>query len=432
MCLLSSCSLSSRRMHREANERKAQEPYGGHTTPAQEYVGEILSYLVQVVLGKAGRVSQRADWTTTGIHEQLDLDNIYKIMTDPELNRGDVMVLDANILDLSQVLYTYDENLSLSKGQFGLLNIYPAPEFLAVRLLLVQKLNRKEKIHLEPLLERKEMLFNEEIPVTEEDLVATQLTAEEMRLIRDVLKKEPVIYLYLQNPFLVEALYDLGLLEMDGFVQRSIEMANYKAYPCRSSDTSSDSDAVNIAILPSLTMEFYAGESSADYPPYGFRPTDFLVKMIHKLRNEILSCAEGMMKKDMAKTESGAADVIARRWHALWDKVVQKRISFCIEDQRPLVIYPENARRVVRDVCPQADFAVILLGKNVYLALSMDSGTDTLPAVKWNYVDISDVKHSQFQEECEQVARFICAKLKTDLSNIAHVSQNVKKIGSPP
>jgi len=38
----------------------------GELTPAQEYAGEILSYLLQVVLGREGDPRNREEWATRG------------------------------------------------------------------------------------------------------------------------------------------------------------------------------------------------------------------------------------------------------------------------------------------------------------------------------------------------------------------------------
>ena len=79
-------------------------------TPAQQYAGEILAYLLQVVLGHAGRPESREDWKIRGIDETLDFKNIVEVMTNPERNQLDLMVLDPNILDLTRTLITTMRN----------------------------------------------------------------------------------------------------------------------------------------------------------------------------------------------------------------------------------------------------------------------------------------------------------------------------------
>jgi len=144
-------------------------------TPAQQYAGEILSYLLQVVLGRAGPSTSRKDWKTRGIDETLDFRNIVEVMTNQERNQLDLVVLDPNILDLSTTLYYYDEELSLFKGDFGVSSIYPAPEFIAIRLLLLQKIDRAEKIDLEALIDRETLLLHPELTPSPEDLDAINL-----------------------------------------------------------------------------------------------------------------------------------------------------------------------------------------------------------------------------------------------------------------
>ena len=66
-------------------------------------------------------------------------------------------------------------------------------------------------------------------------------------------------------------------------------------------------------------------------------------------------------------------------WNELVDQIVRKNISFYIEDERPFVIYPKNTERVIKDVCPDADFTVIILGGNVYRSIYFDSAKDMYP-----------------------------------------------------
>ena len=94
-------------------------------SPAEQYSGELLAYLLQVVLGRAGQPESREEWRVRAIDEPLDFARITKSMTDPEKNRLDYMVLDPNILDLSQVLFHYDEDLSLYKGEYGVTSGLP-------------------------------------------------------------------------------------------------------------------------------------------------------------------------------------------------------------------------------------------------------------------------------------------------------------------
>lgn len=95
---------------------------------------------------------------------------------------------------------------------------------------------------------------------------------------------------------------------------------------------------------------------------------------------------------------------------------MQRRIyPYYIEDERPLVIYPENAEQVIRDVCPKADFTVILLGKNIYKSIFFDKTRDVYPSVDRLYIDIMDIKHSETEDETEKICEFICSRLKDSI-----------------
>ena len=87
-----------------------------------------------------------------------------------------------------------------------------------------------------------------------------------------------------------------------------------------------------------------------------------------------------------------------------------------MEDKRPLVIYPENASRVIREVCPKADFTVILLGKNIYRAIYFDPAKDIYPSVNRLYIDIFDIQYHQAEEEIDQISQFICSRLRHRLT----------------
>ena len=137
-------------------------------TPAQQYSGELLAYLLKVVLGRAGQPESRDPWRIRAMDEPLDFDHIVKVMTDPQKNQLDFVVLDPNILDLSQVLYHYDEKLSLSKGDYGITSIYPAPEVLAIRLFLLKKMKSREKIDLDAFMQREADLLNENYQLSPE------------------------------------------------------------------------------------------------------------------------------------------------------------------------------------------------------------------------------------------------------------------------
>ena len=82
-----------------------------------------------------------------------------------------------------------------------------------------------------------------------------------------------------------------------------------------------------------------------------------------------------------------------------------------------MVIYPGNVQRVLRDMRPSADFAIMILGKNVYLSMDIQE-RDRFPQVNRLYLDIMDIKHAQIQEEVDQVSRFIVSQLRDYLGTL--------------
>ena len=378
MLTTASCSIKSRSIEPAPRDvQSAAVPL----TPAQEYAGEIMSYLLRVVLGQAGKPEGRREWATTARRSDLKLESFYEIMSSPGRNIQEIMVLDSNILDLSRILYHYDEKLNYSKGKPGLTSIYPAPEFLAIRALLLRKIERGEKISLQALFEREDKLLATEYRPSLQDLEATNLRIEEWELIRDILWEEPHLYDYLKSPFLVKALYETGAVAKDGFTGRKIAEASYRGCRCRLLGGMRGEDSLKIFLLPSMTMEFEPSSTSK-----ALRPTPFLSDMMGRLQAEVMNC---IMEQPGITTT---------------------RVSFYLLDELPLVIFPENAQEVVNDLCPEADFVIIVLGKNVYLALDIDETRDVYPAVNRMYIDVADIQYSQIHEMCEKVSEFICSR----------------------
>lgn len=380
-------------------------------SPEQQYAGEILSYLLKVVLGQEGNPRIRPEWRTTGLDETLESEKFYRAVGDPE---GDVYVLvvpDPNVLDISRVLYYYDPRLSSTKGQLGILGIYPAPEVMAFRVLLLQKIDRGEKIHLKALVERKALLFNRKLDPTEQDYEATNLRPDELRLLRDIIAKEPHVYDYLISPFLVKALYEVAAVEKDAFVEKRMAEARYEGYGCRLFSGSEKPEAVRIAILPSIIQTFNYLKSLEQSPGSGFEATGFFHEMVCRLRDQILAESGARLSQKINESKSARDRVIGTEWERVWEEIAREKIAFYVQDQRPLVIYPANAREVIQDVCPEADFVVILLGQRVYLALYITE-QDVYPFVNRIYMDISDIKHSEIQGECEQLADVISSRIR--------------------
>ncbi len=384
-------------------------------TAAQAYAAEVLAYLLQVTLGMAGDPRYREQWRTRGLEEPLDFQNIVATMTEPERNALDLMVLDPNILDLTTVLYHYDKGLSLYEGDYGVTSIYPASEFIAIRLLLLKKIHAGKKVGLAALMARKNLLRNPEARPTEEDLQAMNLTTPELKLLQEIIRSKPHLFQYLRSPFLVEALYGAGAVAEDAFVREKMGQARYRGYPCRRLHGSDRPDAVKILFLPSMTDEFVHGQPNARLSPNRFQPTGFFLDMVRKLAREIEAATEKHMEKGFLSVGNIHSPVGRSRWEAIWSRIAGKYLGFYVADQRPFVVYPENAAQAIQDICPQADFTVIILGKNVCKSIFLDRKTDSYPSVDRIYVDIMDIKHSRTEEDAQAIACFISERIEERL-----------------
>ena len=385
-------------------------------SPSGEYAAEILSFLLQIVLGQEGNPRFRKEWATRGVDEKLDYERISRIMSDHDASQLDLIVLDPGLHFLTKVLYRYDNRLSEYKGRFDFASVYPATEVVALRLLLLKKINEGEKINLEELIRMEDLLMDPGAEISDQDLKAVNLSAEEMRFLRDILEGEPRLFEYLKSPFLVRGLVKAGAVKMNGFSREMIESANYKGCRCSYSTGSKRSDAVKIAVLPSIIGEFDFDRNLPGLSVFGFKPTEDLEKIIEKLESDILrrtrqlldngDCAGPSLKgKEKKYKDTDRNDML------------QDKLAFYVEEKRPLVITPQNAAEVVADVCPEADFTVILLDKNVYLTVNLNEKKDMYPAVPRVYLDIMDIQYSQAEDQMEEISGFICSRLKAGFHN---------------
>jgi hypothetical protein len=326
-------------------------------------------------------------------------------------------VLDSDLLGLSAILYHYSRNLNLFKGRYIYDSLYPSAELVALRLLLLQKIHRGEKAHLDALVERGALLTTLRVEPTDSDLQATGLNRQEMRLLGEVLQTEPVFSAYLQYPFLVDSFYRLGAVTKDVLVKQKIEAANYERYPACSPSPASSQGRVVIALLPSFTKEFEYGDAAAKASaPYGFIPTPTLTAVTERLQHQIVEHTIALARRALKKAGFDNSLAVEDQLVPALEKVIAEGLVFCVQNQRPLVIYPGNAARVLQDVSSTADLNVILLGKDVYLAMEIRPETDVHPHTNRIYLDIMDVKHDQVDEEIDQISTFILSKLKDDLS----------------
>jgi hypothetical protein len=133
--------------------------------------------------------------------------------------------------------------------------------------------------------------------------------------------------------------------------------------------------------------------------------------MAQRLKEDILSRTKTLLQGELQKGPGRPQPVGGEDRENLCQKIIRERISFFIQDQRPLVISPGNAQQVTKGMRPTADFAVIILGKNVYLSMDFRE-KDRFPRVNRLFLDIMDIKHSQMEEEVDQISRFIVSQLR--------------------
>ena len=380
-------------------------------TPAQAYAAEVLAYLLQITLGMAGDPRYRDQWRVRGLHEPLDFENVVATMTQPERNPLDLMVLDPNILDLTTVLYHYDKGLSLYEGDYGVTSIYPAAEFIAIRLLLIQKIHKQEKVCLSAVMARKDLLYNPAATPAKQDLKAMNLTGREFKFLQEIIHSKPHLFHYLTSPCLVRALWEAGAVKKDRFVTNKIAETCYSRYPCRFFQGSKGAGAVKVCFVPSFTDEFKVERSDSGRPADDFTPTRFLLILERKLAQQIESAVKRCMAKELFYLEPFPAPTERPWWEDAWPKIAAQHLGFYAADQRPFAVYPENAAQAIRDICPQADFYVIILGQNVYKSIYFNPKTDSYPAVNRIYVDIMDIKHSQTQEAAKAAGCFISERI---------------------
>ena len=380
-------------------------------TPAEEYAGEILAYMVPVTLGRAGRPKLRSDWRRRGLTFPLDYGAISEMMQGSERDPRQIMVLDNNILGISQVLYHYDERLNLFKGEGIHRSIFPSTELLSIRVMLLQKMNRGEKIGLAELMEKKEQLLNPDVSAEEIDLENTHLLFSEMKLLKEVVQSEPSFMAYLEHPFIVEMLYKIGAVAMDAYVRKKIRSAHYRNIGTERSREGPGKQAVQIAVLPSIVESFAYQSIDMESHPSGFVPEGAYFEAIETFQGTMIRFLQELVMEHMFGA-SVAGDADEQNSRNAWVKeFIELHLNLRFMNQRPLVIYPDNAEKVIQDVCHDADFNVIVLGKNVYLSMQI-LDVDTFPHVNRLYLDISDINHGQVDFEIGQISMFVFEKLK--------------------
>ena len=96
-----------------------------------------------------------------------------------------------------------------------------------------------------------------------------------------------------------------------------------------------------------------------------------------------------------------------------------------------MAIHPGNAGRVIEDVCPKADFVLILLGKNVYRAIHIDPENDIYPHQKRIYLDVDDVRYQQIDDDIESIVNAIMPALTASASGPVYEPSPLRLKPSP-
>lgn len=385
-------------------------PAEASNSRAHQYGEEVLAYMMQVVLGKAGDPDKRAKWNSRGLNQDLDMERISGIMSDPAANKTALMVNDPNILGLSKVLYHYAPEMSQFTGSYGT-SLYPATELVALRLFLVKRMQAKQKISIQSLLDHQPLLKDPRLLPTRAELTAMNLTLKEARLLQAAFNAKPWLFNCLVSPFLVEAFSKAGVLENDPLTAKLISRARYRDTPCTPMGNRTGSESVVIAFLPSMTKEFIPGTS-------GFNPTESYSAAVENLKTEILAAYRRIALQALDQQPSPAAAQSNRDLEKKLDHNLTDKVAFRTLNTRPLVIYPENAAKVIQATCPGADFVVIILGRNVYQAMHIEPEKDIYPAVNRVYLDITDVKYSQVSSEVAEIGRFLYETMRSRMSAV--------------
>jgi len=385
-------------------------------TPAEQYAGEVLAYMMQVTLGKTGNPKLREEWGQRGLNLPLDFGAITDMMLGPEKDPRRVMVLDNNILGLSQVLYHYDKRLNLFKAVGSRESVFPCTELLSIRVMLLQKMDRGEKVSLEALMEKKEQLLDPRATAGQIDLGDTNLRASEMKLIRDIIQSNPSFSIYLEHPFVVDMLYRIGAVSMDTYVREKIQSARYSGFALDPSQKRNEKKSVRVTILPSVVKSFVHQTIETDTYPKGFMPEGIYTETIDSFQNTMKSILQKLVMAQMFDDDVAKDADKQKKRDARVREFVETHLDIRSMKQRPLVIYPENAEKVIQDVCPDSDFNVIVLGKNVYLSMQIFD-VDTFPHVNRVYLDMADIRHGQVDYEISQISMFVFNRLKPLLSS---------------
>jgi len=373
------CSPAIRKAPSQRMPTAAAVPF----TVNEQIAGEIMAYLIEVVLGLAGAPDKRPAWSTRGLNLPLDFNLVNKRMFGPVPLRAELMVLDTNILGLSRVLYQYDRRLNLFKGRRDHDSLYPCSELMAIRLLLLHKLHKNETVSM-AAIQRYDTLFEPGgRDAVGAELAAMGLNGTEFRFLKAVFQSEPAFLQYMRHPFIVSTLRKIGVAEPDALTLSADLKATYDQLSHKDCQETPN-QATTVAIVPAMLPlpDAPSTESSR------LQPVD-TIQLIAEIRNSII---EKMGRRSPVPP-------------------TDDRLSF-FSPRRPVTVHPGNAERVIGQLCPGSGFTIILLGKNVYRSIFIDPEADIYPHKKWIYLDVDDVRYGQIDAEIETVVSAILPALR--------------------
>ncbi len=377
---------------------------------SMQYAAEVLAYMMQVTLGKAGNPKLRDEWRNRGLDLPLDFNIISKLMIGVDKEPSRVMVLDNNILGLSQVLYHYDQRLNLFKGQRSQNSLFPSTELICVRVMLLQKISRDEKVRMSALMARKSQILDPRIPADAIALGDTGLTVSEMKLLKEVIQSDPSFMTYLENPFIVETLYRIGAVYMEPYVHAKIQQAIYKDAQWGMTEVKKGDQPVTVSIVPSISADFQHTQIDTAKYPSGLMPTEDYNQTVDILRSKLLQFLRKLIRAKMFAGDAAQDTATKAGRGQQVNEFIQTHVKIMHLNQRPLVVYPENADKVLPQI--GADFNIIVLGKNVYLSMHI-SDVDAFPHANRVYLDLIDIRHAQVDYEISQISMFVFKKLQS-------------------
>ena len=365
-------------------------------TPSQVYAGEVLAYMMEVVTGTSGNPDKREKWQTRGLGESLDLDQIRFIMSDPEQDKSRLMVYDTDIIGLSRVVYRYDPLLNQFKGRQPVPSLYPADELVALRLLLVGKLNRKEVVDFPALMERIPSITTSGYTPAANDAAATGLHPDELRLLHEVFRSEPVLASYLAQPALIASLERMGIIDAS---------ATKTAADPKPPVSSGKTPLVTVSVIPSIQPLF-----DPDPATGSLQPTDKYRRLEEKVIEEMMEASSEIARDMFHRMFAGRDKPPWDWWTGNWQPFMAQHLHIAYID-RPMTIHPGNAQEMVDAMAPESDLNIIILGKHVSRSMDIVPYRDTYPYTTQIYLDSADIAYGMVDESLAVAGDLIARRL---------------------